>query len=268
MSTELTAPRSRRALLAAAAGAAAATVVAALDRPAAVLAGVDGDVVLGASNTSLGTTAIVGGSPGIVVLEARGAAARDADSIAIHAMIHHSADEAERAGIAILGEANAAGIGVEGTALRGVAVMGTSATTGTGVHGDSYDGTGVDAYSAYGTAVAADGTRGTAIHASSWKGSALKVHGKVRLNRSGRATVRAGRRSVTVDLAGRGGLAGTPLCFANLLAHREGIWVVAVQPNTPSSGKLRIYLNRTVTSPITVAWLVLDALRAPAPWEL
>ena len=58
MATDPTAPRSRRAVLVAATGVAAAGVVSALARPSAVLAGTDGDVVLGGSNTASSTTTI------------------------------------------------------------------------------------------------------------------------------------------------------------------------------------------------------------------
>ena len=60
MSIELGASRSRRALLTAVAGAAAATVVSTIDRPARILAGADGDVVLGAQNNAGSTTLIMG----------------------------------------------------------------------------------------------------------------------------------------------------------------------------------------------------------------
>ena len=61
MSTEMSTPRSRRAILAAAAGAAAATAVSAFARTAPVRAGMDGDVVLGQVNIPSDTTAIVFG---------------------------------------------------------------------------------------------------------------------------------------------------------------------------------------------------------------
>ena len=51
--TDTITPRSRRAILAGALGAVAASVAHALGRPAAVRAGVDGDVVLGASNSTM-----------------------------------------------------------------------------------------------------------------------------------------------------------------------------------------------------------------------
>jgi hypothetical protein len=81
------------------------------------------------------------------------------------------------------------------------------------------------------------------------------VLGKARFSRSGRATVAAGKKQVTVTVTG--GLSGTPLCFANLTSYRAGVYVTAARPNYPASGKLRIYLNRPVTSSTYVAWLVL-----------
>ena len=58
MATDLNASRTRRSFLAAATGAAAATVVSAIERPIPVRAGTDGDVVLGAENTSTTPTTI------------------------------------------------------------------------------------------------------------------------------------------------------------------------------------------------------------------
>jgi hypothetical protein len=84
---------------------------------------------------------------------------------------------------------------------------------------------------------------------------ALRVDGRVTLDRSGRATIEAGRRFVVVSVPG--GLAGTPLAFANLMSYRSGTYVASVRVNEPSAGKLRIDLNRSVTKPTRVAWLVL-----------
>ena len=60
-----------------------------------------------------------------------------------------------------------------------------------------------------------------------------------------------------MDLRTKGGLSGTPLCFANLTTYRAGTYVIAARPNYPSTGKLRIYLNRVVTATTYVAWVVL-----------
>ena len=62
--------------------------------------------------------------------------------------------------------------------------------------------------------------------------TALRVTGKARLTRSGRATVSAGRSSVDIDLRTKGGLTGTPLCFANLMSYRPGVFVTTVRPNS------------------------------------
>jgi hypothetical protein len=51
---------------------------------------------------------------------------------------------------------------------------------------------------------------------------------------------------------------GTPLCFANLMSYRPGVFVTTVRPNFPIKGKLRIYLNRTVSSTTFVSWFVLN----------
>jgi hypothetical protein len=84
---------------------------------------------------------------------------------------------------------------------------------------------------------------------------ALRVEGKASFSRSGRVAVAAGKSYRDVSVPGQ--LSGTPLCFANLASYRAGVHVAAVRPNYPSSGKMRIYLNKAVTSPIDVAWVVL-----------
>jgi hypothetical protein len=76
-------------------------------------------------------------------------------------------------------------------------------------------------------------------------------------DRSGRISIPTGKAYVDVDLQAKGGLSGTPLCFANLLSYRSGVYVAAVRPNYPVAGKLRIYLNKAVTSSVYVSWMVL-----------
>ena len=88
------------------------------------------------------------------------------------------------------------------------------------------------------------------------------MRGKAKFNRSGRVTVLAGRSSVDIDFRPRDlpfhGLEGTPLCFANLMSYRPGVFVTTVRPNYPIAGKMRIYLNRAVSSNAFVAWVVLN----------
>ena len=61
-----------------------------------------------------------------------------------------------------------------------------------------------------------------------------------------------------IDLRQKGGLSGTPLCFANVTSYRPGVFVTMVRPNYPVLGKVRIYLNRAVSSNTFVAWFVLN----------
>ena len=93
-------------------------------------------------------------------------------------------------------------------------------------------------------------------------GNALIARGKVRFNRSGRASVLAGTRHVDIDFRPTdlpfNGLEGTPLCFANLMSYRAGVFVTVVRPHYPTSSRMRIYLNRTVSSSTFVSWFVLN----------
>jgi hypothetical protein len=131
------------------------------------------------------------------------------------------------------------GTGVLGVSEEGSGVLGHITLSGNGVHGHSF------------------ATDGVGVRASAEAGLALVVDGKSTFSRSGRATIPAGTDHIDVDLKPKGGLAGTPLCFANLQVRRAGIHVEAVRPNVPSFGKLRIYLNQPVSTSTTVAWIVL-----------
>lgn len=93
--------------------------------------------------------------------------------------------------------------------------------------------------------------------ANGW-GAAIDVRGPAYFSRSGRLTVPAGCAYADVDLRSKGGLYGTPLCFANLMSYRSGIHVAAVRANYPTTGKARIYLNRAVSNPTYVAWFVVN----------
>ena len=142
---------SRRALLAAAVGAAAATATQALAFPVATRAVGDGDVVLGAENTSADPTRISNAGDASTVLELR-----------------------------------AQGIGVEALSESGVAVVGVSGVGGpyppaidttTGVYGLSLSGTGVYGASDKGPGVYA-ANHGTGVAASIGQGNdGTGVHG-------------------------------------------------------------------------------------------
>jgi hypothetical protein len=70
---------------------------------------------------------------------------------------------------------------------------------------------------------------------------ALVVSGKVRFNRSGRASVPAGWRHVDIGLRPSDlpfyGVEGTPLCFANLMSYRPGCSSRPSDPTTRSRGR-------------------------------
>jgi hypothetical protein len=241
-----TTPRpSRRAFLAAAAGAAAATAVSAFDRPSVVLAGVDGDVVLGAPNLATATTGLQITANSSDVLEVRGIS-ENAAIVGINGDLGAGVRGEATTGAGVLG-VSPSGSGVEGSASMGTGVLGVS-EEGTGVAGHiTLSGSGVHGHSF--------ATAGVGVRATAEAGKALAVEGKATFTRSGRVSIPAGADHV--DVTPPGGLAGTPLCFANLLTRRPGIHVEAVRPNTPSAGKVRIYLNRAVPGSTFVVWLVL-----------
>ena len=247
MSATAAKPSSRRAFLAAAAGATAAAAAAALESPQLVRAGVDGDVVLGASNTTTTTTSIRITANASDVLTARG--------VSDNAVIVGTNDDV---GSGVRGEATT-GSGVLGVSPSGSGVEG-STTQGTGVLGVSEEGNGVIGHitlSGNGVHGHSFASAGVGVRASAEAGLAMVVEGRAKFSRSGRATIPAGADHIDIDLKANGGLAGSPLGFANLQTHRAGVHVEAVRPNVPSGGKMRIYLNKAVTSSTFVVWFVL-----------
>jgi len=247
MSSTPSAGSSRRAFLAAATGAAAATAAIALDGPATVLAGVDGDVVLGSANSATATTSIGITANASDVIAATGVS-ENAVIVGTNGDLGSGVKGVATTGSGVLGVAPN-GIGVEGSSQHGTAILGAS-EEGTGVFGHiTLQGDAVHGHSF--------ASKGVGVRATAEAGLALVVDGKATFSRSGRATIPTGASHVDVDLRASDGLAGLPMVFANLYTHRPGIHVEAVRPNQPSVGKLRIYLNRAVPGPTLVVWLVL-----------
>ena len=197
---------SRRAVLGAAAGAVAAGVAGALALPEVVLAGTDGDVVLGDVNTTGSTTTIE---------------TADADPAFV----------------------------VTNTALSAVGIHAHGERAAVEAHVPGPPGTAIVATAGFG-----DGGQGGAIHAEGWS----EFIGHVVMSRSGRATVPKGSAHADIDLRAKGGLAGMPLCFANVISYRPGLFVTMIRPNYPGAGRARIYLNKVATANTYVAWLVLS----------
>lgn len=102
----------------------------------------------------------------------------------------------------------------------------------------------------------AEGTYG--VHASSSAGVALLVEGRATFSRSGRVSVRKGKK--TVDVTVPGGLQSSSKILATLQQYRSGVWVTACRRNYPTAGTMRIYLNKVASSTrsTAVAWFVLD----------
>jgi hypothetical protein len=168
----------------------------------------------------------------------------------------------------ILGQVN---VSSEATEINGQFVVndafGAWSNTGTAVYGTSEKGSGVLAESFGGNGLDSAGVHGRSMHVAgvgvvaenTLGGVGLHVAGKAQfLTRSGRATIAAGRSYVDIDLRAKGGLAGTPLCFATLRSYRPGVYVAAIRANYPTSGKARIYLNKAVSSTTNVSWFVLN----------
>jgi hypothetical protein len=260
MSTEPTAPRTRRALLAAAAGAAGALAATAA-APAALLAADPNDVVKGQDNSAGATTSVTTG-------------AADATAFAANA-------QGDGHGYGLLGTSGG-GAGVVGfsisepawdppfdpsivtyTGVFGFAPPGDQATTfGAGVWGDSQNigvygsgGTGVYGYGGIGVVGEANtldnsvGVLGYAPSNSQW---ALVANGKVSFSRSGRKSVASGKGNVVVNLSG---VKSGSLVFAVLATSESGRWVRAV---VPAAGKFTVYFNSSLNSSASVSWFVLD----------
>jgi hypothetical protein len=158
------------------------------------------------------------------------------------------------AGQGVHGDATT-GQGVAGAATTGQGVKGT-ATTGDAVLGQSTSGKSVRGIATTGQGVAGEATSGIGVKAVATTGLALDVAGKAHFSRSGKATIAANKTYVDVTVPG--GLTGTPLVFAMLQYARTGVWVTAARPNWPSTGLIRIQLNKVASTTATtaVAWFV------------
>jgi hypothetical protein len=145
--------------------------------------------------------------------------------------------------------------GVSGFTLAGQGVRG-DATTGQAVAGVATTGQGVKGTATSGQGVVGQATAGVGVKAVASTGYALDVAGRARFSRSGTVSIPANATSLDVTVPG--GLAGTPLVFAVLQVARTGVWVTAARPNWPTTGKIRIYLNKVASTSAStpVAWFV------------
>lgn len=93
---------------------------------------------------------------------------------------------------------------------------------------------------------------GTGVFAKSNTGYGLKVEGKVAFSRSGRVSVAKKTSSVKVDIPG---VTTSSKVIATIQTNRKGYYVQAAVAFT---GKIRIYLNKTVPAATKVAYFIID----------
>jgi len=183
---------SRRALLTAAAGSAAALAASTLALPAQVVAGSDGDVVLGGPNTTSSKTSINATVTG--------------DAFFVQTNYNGHANTA----IAAFADSTAAGAGVHGHGTICPGVLGTSENGGPGVYGYSNIGIGVLASAPLGY-------------------PALWVEGRSHFRLSGRTSMTAGHSTFTKTLTG---VTSSSIVIAVLQTNESGISVRAAVPST------------------------------------
>jgi hypothetical protein len=225
MATDITTPRTRRALLGAAVGAVGAAVIGGLAAPQRALAG---------------------GNDGAPVLV--GSQFFDVRGLTILSNASTNADvfnaSTSGSGKGITGSSGS-GYGVYGQSTSAIGVFGYSGTA-TAVRGDSPSGVAV-----WGVTTTGIGLEGTADQPG---GQALHTSGRIRADQvSGVATIAAGHTSVTltpgVDVVGASFVLLTPM---TKLSGRD-LWFT----KSTTANSITIHLSSARPVPTKVAWLLL-----------
>lgn len=265
--TEVGSRRSRRDLLAgAAAGAVGVAAVGALGRPNPVLAGTDGDVVLGAANTTAGPTSVTNtqsgnyGFAGIGSSTGAGLFGRSSSGTGVAGFsdsgdgvygnvtsssngVHGQNRNTSAAGFGVFGEHTGGGVAIQGNSTS----PSSTSVTPTGVLGLGKRGV-------WGFATSG-GTGVLASEAIDGTGVGLQVVGRMLCNRSGIVSIAAGKTSATVS--------GVPMTSASLVLatvqNNAGVSVAFATPSV-SAHSLMISLNKAVPVGKTakVAWFVVN----------
>jgi hypothetical protein len=89
---------------------------------------------------------------------------------------------------------------------------------------------------------------GTGVYAASNTGTALSVFGKVQFSSAGLATVRKGRKTVTVTTSA---VTASTLVLATLQKAQNGVYIAAA---APKAGSFTITLNKAAAGDLPVAW--------------
>ena len=278
-------PRSRRSILAGALGAAGGAIAMALGRPLSANATV-ATMQTGTDNSSDAPTRLLRTSPGIVLglapstmpayelggetvaigtnVEAAPAlnVVSSSDDIALGMQV--SAPNGTSTGIRVdasqvgvsAEQHNEFGAGVQGIAQGAEAAGVAGFNQGNGGAGVTGVCSGPEGFGVMGNAPGG----GTGGYFTTDTGTALRVNGRARFSRSGRASVPKSRSYV--DITVPGGLSTTTSSvIATIQTYRSGVAVAVagVRLNYPSAGKARIYLTKiastTATTPI--GWFVI-----------
>ena len=282
--SEINLPRTRRALLGGLVGGLGAWVAAALSKAPPVRAGVDGDVVLGTTNTAASPTTISNATSSAMVFEAissysgggralnvlsNGGNTITAENIGIsNGMVLVAYNSAADKPV-IKARSNNEGAGVFGmssndgahadpafpinTGIYGYAVTDAASR---GVFGQSTTGRGVTGQATTGYGVRAAVTTGTAVYASTSgpkSGTAVRATGKVQLdNSAGIATVLAGTNNVVVTP--NLNLTATTAIVATLLGSAGGTTSVRYIAVDTAADTFRIFLTANASANVKVAW--------------
>jgi hypothetical protein len=262
MTSDLATTRSRRSVLRLALGSAVGAVAGVLGWPAATRAADGGNVILGQANDATATTTIT-------------------NPTASFSAVWGNSSATTGTGVGVRGDtASTGGSGVWGNATGdggGYGVHGTGPSAGVfgespgafGVQGSSTDGYGVFGGggiggvegsggqfgvlgASAGIGVKGQSSTGTGVDATSISGAALSVHGKLKLSRSGRASVSAGHSKVVVTMTG---VTSSSYIIATPQTNRPGLFVQAV---VAGSGKFTIYLYKVVSGTTRIGYIVVN----------
>ena len=251
MDLDMSVHRSRRTVIGAALGAVAASVAQAIGRPDPILAGSDGDVVLGTENRSTAQTSILNDDAASAATAFLGWTYGTGVGVAARSLLGPGlrAESSSATGPGMIGASRAHQTGVIGASLGPSSVEPTSVAP-VGLFGYAEDGDGVR-----GITTTAAGVGGRFV--APIGGTGLLVTGRARFDRSGLANVP--KRRQYVDVTVPGGLVSTSLVIATLQTYRPGVAVSSVRKNYPSAGKARIYLTKVASSSAatSVGWIAI-----------
>jgi hypothetical protein len=271
-----TKPRSRRALLAGALGGLGAVAASAIGRVSPVRAGVDGDVVLGGTNYTTGTTNVwntsgAGDSAVLSVYHSGNGPAAAATATNGHGIVAHSHNLYGLHGSSVYSVGSA---GVSGINSDQPGVAGQSQGNNTGVLGFSGGGafpagrpnTGLFGYAAQdnssrgviGESPAGHGVRGetssgAAVFGIATTGYALRTSGRLKADKvSGVATIAAGSTSVTLTPGVNVTSSSFVLLTPKANIGSRGLWFTT----NPTADSITIHISSSRSWATKIAWLL------------